>query len=178
MIYRQNASLVVIDVQQRLTAAMADWEPAFDNLSRLLRGAAAIELPVITTEQFPEKLGATVQPLRDLLPNPAIPKTTFSCCLCPAFMETLSATGRDQIVLCGIETHVCVCQTALGLVEAGLDVYVVADAVASRTTRNRDLALQRLSQEGVTAVSTEMFLFEMLDEASGPLFKTILNIVK
>ncbi len=181
-----NAVLVVVDVQGKLARLMHEAEDLFDRVARLVRGAAVLEVPVIATEQNPAGLGPTVDEIRPLLPAEAIPKTAFSCCGEAAFVAALEAAGRRQVLLAescgwllaGIETHVCVYQTARDLLARGYEVHVVADAVSSRSVRNRDIGLTKIQAAGAEGTSVETALFEMLAVAEGPRFKEILKIVK
>ena len=179
MLRAEDTVVVFIDVQGRLAEAMADRDALFANLEKLLRGAAALGLPVLWTEQIPEKLGPTVPALAALLAGvQPIPKSAFSCGGEPAFMERLRALGRRQVLLCGIETHVCVYQTARDLREAGCEVEVVADAVSSRRRENRELALDKLRDCGVRLTGVEMALMELLRVAAGDRFRAVLKIIK
>ena len=178
MLKRDNAVLVFIDVQGRLSELVDGAEALFANLRRLLQGMNALDVPVIVTEQIPEKLGPTREEFQEFIKTPAITKTSFGCCGDPNFFQTLEKTGRKQIILCGIETHVCVYQTAIELLATGHKVYVVADAVSSRDPANKTLALRRMENEGVRLTGTEMVLFELLGDAKDPAFKSILQIVK
>lgn len=178
MLKKENALLVFIDVQGRLAELVSESEALFKNLHRLLEGMNSLEIPVIMTEQIPEKLGATREEFQEFITEPPIAKTTFSCCREPQFFQTLEKTGRRQVILCGIETHVCIYQTALELLAGGYEVTVVTDAVSSRDPANKVLALRRMESEGVKLTGTEMFLFELLGDAKDPAFKSILNVVK
>jgi len=178
MLTCDKAVLVVVDVQGKLARLMHEAEALFDRVARLVRGAAVLEVPVIVTEQNPAGLGPTVEEIRPLLPAAAIAKTAFSCCGEPAFVRALEAAGRRQVLLAGIETHVCVYQTARDLLESGYEVHVVADAVSSRSVRNRDIGLTKMQAAGAEVTSVETALFEMLAVAEGPRFKAILKIVK
>ncbi|MBL7140685.1 MAG: hydrolase [Planctomycetes bacterium] len=178
MLTCDNAVLVVVDVQGKLARLMHEAEDLFDRVARLVRGAAVLEVPVIATEQNPAGLGPTVDEIRPLLPAEAIPKTAFSCCGEAAFVAALEAAGRRQVLLAGIETHVCVYQTARDLLARGYEVHVVADAVSSRSVRNRDIGLTKIQAAGAEVTSVETALFEMLAVAEGPRFKEILKIVK
>jgi nicotinamidase-related amidase len=178
MLNRKNAVLVFIDVQGRLSELVDGPEVLFKNLRRLLEGMTALGVPVVTTEQIPEKLGPTRDEFQPFLTRPPVSKTSFSCCGEPAFAKALEDLKRTQVILCGIETHVCVYQTALDLLEAGYEVSIVTDAVSSRDPANKALALRRLEVEGVSLTGTEMVLFELLSDAKDPAFKSILQIVK
>jgi nicotinamidase-related amidase len=180
MLAADESVLVVVDVQGKLAQLMHEKEALFDALGRLVRGSLALELPVLWMEQNPEGLGATVPEVASVMPGDLtpIPKLSFSCWGEPRFIEALEATARRQVLLCGIEAHVCVYQTARDLLEEGYEVHVVADAVSSRKALNRDVALGRMSQLGAALTTVEGALFEMLGAADGPAFKEILDIVK
>ena len=178
MLNRENAVVIFIDVQGRLSELVDGADALFKNLRRLLEGMKVLDVPVIVTEQIPEKLGPTRDEFQSLITGAPITKTSFSCCGEPAFLQTLVKTSRRHIILCGIETHVCVYQTAIDLLAAGYEVYAVADAVSSRDPANKTLALRRMEDEGVKLTGTEMVLFEILGNAKDPAFKTILKIVK
>lgn len=178
MLSRKNAVLVFIDVQGRLSELVDGSGVLFENLRRLLEGMKALEIPIVVTEQLPEKLGSTRDEFQPLISETPVSKTSFSCCGEKMFCKTVEKLKRTQVILCGIETHVCVYQTALDLLEAGYEVQVVTDAVSSRDPANKGLALRRLEVEGVSLTGTEMVLFELLGDASDPAFKSILQIVK
>lgn len=180
MLTTDNTTLLVIDMQGRLAQVMHNKEQLFANVERIIRGAKVLNLPIIWTEQVPEKLGATIQPIAELMQDVAQPiaKSSFSCCGETSFGPQLTATGRRQILMAGIETHVCVYQTALDLLDQGYHVELVTDAVSSRTEENRQLGIERIKEAGATLTSTEMALFELLRAAKGPQFKEISKIVK
>ncbi len=178
MLKRENTLLVLIDVQGKLSERVDESEALFGNLRRLLAGMNAMDVPIIVTEQIPEKLGSTREEFQKFFTEPPITKTSFGGCGEPAFFQTLEKTGRTQVILCGIETHVCVYQTASELLDAEYEVSVVTDAVSSRNPANKTLALRRMEAEGVKLTGTEMLLFELLGDAKDPAFKSILHIVK
>jgi nicotinamidase-related amidase len=179
MLTENNTALVVVDVQGKLAELMHDKDQLWGNLQKLVKGARALQLPVLWNEQLPEKLGPTIAPLRELLHDlRPMPKNTFSCCGNDEFLRALEATGRKQVLLAGIEAHVCVYQTALDLASRGYEVQVVADAVSSRTRENKEVALGRMKDAGARLTTTEMALFEMLGKAEGPAFSEIIKIVK
>ncbi len=178
MLKKENAVLIFIDVQGKLSERVAGSEALFSNLRRLLQGMNALDVPVIVTEQIPEKLGPTREEFQEFIAEAPIAKSSFGCCGEPAFFQALEKTGRKQVILCGIETHVCVYQTALQLLDTGYEVHVVTDAVSSRDPANKTLALQRMKNEGVKLTGTEMLLFELLGDAKDSTFKSILQIVK
>jgi nicotinamidase-related amidase len=175
----EDTALVLIDVQASLLPLMFECAHTRANLQRLLAGAQALRLPVLWCEQNPRHLGATVPDLAALVPDQQpITKMSFSCCGSDAFMQAVRARGRTTLALCGIETHVCVYQTARDLMAAGYRVEVVADAVSSRTALNRALGLRRMQQLGAVMTSTEMLLLDLLGTAEHPAFKQILKLIK
>jgi nicotinamidase-related amidase len=180
MLTTANTVLIIIDIQGKLAHLMFQKETLFANAEKIIQGAQVLEIPIIWTEQVPEKLGPTIPELAGLLAESVRPisKACFSCCDQPSFMAELAALDRRQVLLAGIETHICVYQTALDLLQAGYEVQVVADAVSSRTAENRQLGLQRMQAAGAILTSTEMALFELLRVAAGPKFKAINQIVK
>jgi nicotinamidase-related amidase len=180
MLNLNDTALVVIDVQGKLAQLMSHKEALFDNLQKVIKGAQVLELPIIWNEQLPEKLGPTIPEIAHLLANTTQPitKASFSCCGNPPFMDALKATQRKQVLLTGIETHVCVYQTCRDLLDLGYEVQVVSDAVSSRSPENRQIGLERMHEAGATLTSTEMALFELLRVAEGPRFKEITRIVK
>ena len=179
MLKTDTTALVLIDVQEKLLVHIHDKERLVDNLVQLIRGVRILELPIIWCEQNPEKIGATIPQLTEHLDGlKPITKMSFSCYRNEEFVRQLEATGAKQILLAGIESHVCVYQTAVQLVEAGYEVQVVTDAISSRTAANRRLGLRRMCESHVRPTSTEMALFELLEVAEGPKFKEILQIVK
>lgn len=178
MLKKENAVLVLIDVQGRLSESVDRADALFANLRRLLEGMNVLGVPVVATEQIPEKLGPTRADLLPLISQPTVAKSSFSCCGEPLFCKAVENLKRHQVILCGIETHVCVYQTALDLIEAGYEVQIVTDAVSSRDPANKALALRRLEIEGASLTGTEMVLFELLGDAKAAEFRSILRIVK
>lgn len=157
-----------------------DRKSTAHNVERLIRGAAILGVPVIVTEQYTKGLGPTIAPLREALGEAYRPieKDCFSAHGCAPFKAQLAALERRQILLAGVETHVCVYQTAGDLVAAGYTVHVVADAVSSRTAENRELALRRMASDGVKLSSTEMALFELTRVAGTDEFRAISRLIK
>lgn len=179
MISRTAAVLVIIDIQGNLAQAMFDKENLFSNTIKLIRGFKALNLPVIVTEQIPQKLGRTLPQIADELEgfNP-IAKESFSCWNENNFKDHLEALSRRHVVLLGIESHVCVYQTALDLIANGYNVHLVADAVSSRTSKNRQIGIDAMKSAGAHVTSTEMVLFELLRTAADPKAKELFKIVK
>jgi nicotinamidase-related amidase len=176
---RARAGLVVVDIQERLWPAMFEKDRLLQNAVLLIRGCATLGLPILATEQYPKGLGRSVPEVATALAGVApMEKTAFSACGAAGFAAALEAKQLSQVILCGIEAHVCVTQTALDLLEKGLNVFVVADAVSSRTPENLRLGLDRMRDAGAAIVSAEMTLFELLGKAGTEEFKKILTLVK
>ena len=175
-----DTALVVIDLQERLVPAMSDFEPCGNRVEMLLKGAVELKLDTIITEQYPKGLGATLPRFAELLPEgtPIIAKTGFSAFEEPAFRTALGSRSRKTLIFCGIESHVCVLQSVLDALARGFAVCLAADAVASRKTSDRDLALQAARAAGATVVSSEALLFMMLRDAKNPAFKAISKLVR
>jgi nicotinamidase-related amidase len=175
----KNSSLLIVDVQQNLAPVMADPRQVYRNCAILLRAAERLAIPVAISEQYPKGLGATVGELMELAPEGAqVEKMHFSCAAAPAVRDRLAGFGRDQVVIAGIEAHVCVLQSALGLKEAGFQVAVVADACSSRDPANHRAAMERMAHNGVEVVTTEMAVFEWMHCAGTPEFKEISKLIK
>ena len=171
--------LLVVDIQEKLAPAIHDSEQVTANSVRLLEGARLLGVPAFVSEQYVKGLGSSVAEIRAAAVDAQFfEKTHFSCAAEPGVVEMLRATGRQQILLTGTETHVCVLQTALGLLAAGFDVFLVADAASSRTPENRQAAIERLRAAGVHIVTTEMVLFEWLHRAATDDFRALLPLIK
>ena len=176
---RDRAALVVVDVQEAFRPAVLDFERVAENAAKLVHGARVLGIPVIVTEQYPKGLGTTVPELADELDGiTPIEKVCFSAGDSDRFNEQLAESGRDQVLLCGIESHVCVNQTADDLLGRGLEVHVARDAVSSRTEENRELGLHKMERAGAVVTSVETALFELLGAAGTPEFKEIQSLVK
>ena len=179
MLKRDETVLVVVDVQGKLATLMYEKEKLFRNLQILIRGARILDLPIIWTEQYPKGLGPTIPEIGSLLDGlTPIEKIDFSCCGESRFMTKLNAINRNQVLICGIETHVCIYQTTLDLIKLGHEVQVVADAVSSRTRENKEIGLQKMAAAGAAITSVEMLLFELLRAAGTDEFKAISNLLK
>jgi len=173
----KTTALLLIDVQERINGVMADQS----HLSRqevLLEAFGVLDLPVVTTEQYPKGLGPTLPDLADRLPSPAIEKETFSCARQPEAMQAIEATGKKQIVVTGIETHVCVLQTALDLLKQGFEVHVPHDAVNSRRPADKEWALHRMAAGGAVITATESALFELLERCGTDQFKAVSKLIR
>jgi nicotinamidase-related amidase len=170
----ETSCLLVVDFQERLMPAIHQADSVVANGAWLIRIAQRLGVPVLASEQYPQGLGHTVAAIRELLPADAfVAKTHFSCAAERDCMRRIDALDREQIVVIGAEAHVCVLQTALGLRAAGKEVYLVADAVSSRSPRDVELALERMRAEGVRVVSREMVAFEWLHQAGTDRFRAI-----
>lgn len=179
---RARAALVVCDVQERLFHAMdADHrEEVMRNIKVLATSARRLQLPVLVTEQYPKGLGHTLQELIDTLGPGVEPieKVSFSCCGVEPFRARLEASGARQVILTGIEAHVCVLMSALDLLAEGLSVHVVADAVTSRTQGNWRLAMDQLRQAGAVVTGAETVLFQLLREADTDEFRELARLIR
>jgi nicotinamidase-related amidase len=179
MLNSDTAILAVIDIQGKLASIMHERESLYDNTRRMIEGAKLFDIPVLLTEQLPDKLGPTVDELAPHLAGvQPIVKSSFSCCGADVFRATLVETRRKQVIITGIEAHICVFQTVADLLADGYEVHVVADAVSSRVAGNRQIALERMPRLGATITSTEMALFELQRQAEGDRFRSLLRIVR
>jgi nicotinamidase-related amidase len=172
---RGRAALVVVDVQEAFRPAVIDFERVAGAAATLVRGARILDLPVIVTQQYPKGLGSTVPELAEHLDGiEPIDKVCFSAAAADGF----DLEGRDQALICGIESHVCVSQTAHDLLERGVQVHVARDAVSSRTEENRELGLHKMEHAGAVVTSVETALFELLGAAGTDEFKQVQALVK
>ncbi len=174
---RDDTALLVIDIQEKLLPLVGGHDRIVWNTGRLIGGAAALKLPVCCTEQYPAGLGPTVPGLREQLAE-VVEKRMFSCRECTGMISGLRDRDIRNILLAGIETHVCVQQTALDLMSAGFNVFVAADATGSRFAIDHDVALGRMKALGATLVTTESALFEWCETSAAPEFKTISQLVR
>jgi nicotinamidase-related amidase len=172
-----DTALLVVDVQERLVEAIHDHQRVVWNVRRLIDGAKVLGLPVFATEKYPKGLGPTVSELAQRLP-PIPAKLTFSCGGCPEIFADLAAQGIGKILICGMETHVCVQQTVLDLLAASWRIYIAVDAVGSRFETDYQIALRRMESAGATLTTTEAALFEWCRIAGTPQFKEISRLVR
>jgi len=176
---RSAAVLVLIDLQERLAAVMGRRAAVVETAVLLAGVARELAMPVIVTRQYPEGLGDLVPELSSAaLEGDPVDKLSFCCTKEPAFGERLADTRRSQVVLAGIETHICVAQTALALRGSGHDVFVVADATCSRRDEDHAVALDRMRAAGVTVTTAESVIYEALGRAGTPEFAAVLTLVK
>jgi nicotinamidase-related amidase len=175
----ENTVLVVIDFQQRLFPVIHEKETLLRNALKLIQGIKVLDIPIILTEQYPRGLGPTIPEMKELLRDvKPLEKVCFGCYSNEGFKQSLEATRRKQVLITGIETHICVYQTAMELARAGYEVQVAADCVSSRDPYNKKIALRRLGAAGINPTTAEMALFELLKVATSDKFKQISGIVK
>ena len=168
---KERTALVVVDVQEAFRPAVEDFDTVVENTRRLMDGAKILGIPTVVTEQYPKGLGRTVEELGNIEP---LEKTCFSAARADGF----DLDGRDQALVCGIEAHVCVSQTAHDLLERGVEVHVASDAVTSRTAANREVGLNKMERSGAILTSVETALFELLGAAGSDEFKQVQRLVK
>lgn len=175
---REETLLLIVDVQERLLPAMAEAEQVESNCVLLARAARQLAIPVLVTEQYPQRLGATVPGIAGVIAG-AQPhaKMLFSACT-DATLAAIGETRRRTVLLCGIEAHVCVLQTALDLIEQEFEVFVAYDAISSRQPSNKQIGWERMRAAGALPTSTESAVFELLREAGTPDFKALLPFIK
>ncbi|HOX25611.1 MAG TPA: hydrolase [Candidatus Krumholzibacteria bacterium] len=176
---KHRLALVVIDIQERFRNLLYDQARLIRNTSRLVRAFRELDLPILVTEHYSKGLGATMSEIRGLLGGlQPLEKITFSCDGDPGFRRAFDGLNRDQVVLCGIESHICVYQTARDLMDRGRQVAIAADAVTSRNAADREIALGHLRRIGVQVMNVEMILFEILREAKTADFQRIAPLLK
>lgn len=176
---RKYAAGLVIDIQERLFPVVTCRDEFMKNALILIKGLQVLGIPLIVTQQYTRGLGETLPEIREVIPGFSyIEKRDFSCCGEPSVMEKLATLAVRQVILLGIESHVCVLQTALDLKEAGMTPVIVADAVTSRTPESVDLAKERFRHEGIMMTSTESLLFELTRTSTAPEFREISRLVK
>jgi isochorismate hydrolase len=178
-IKRDRSLLLVVDIQARLAPAVMHHAQVIARVKALIQVAGLLDIPVYATEHCPDRIGPLVPELRDLIADAQILKKVQFCCTDEAAIrQRLTASSRTQILVTGMEAHVCALQSALGLQECGFHPYFVGDAVGSRHVEDHAAALNRLRDEGVRVVATEMVIFEWLERADAPAFRTALGIIK
>ncbi len=178
-ITRENTVGLIIDLQEKLVPVMEEQEALLRNCMILVKGLQELDIPLIVTQQYTKGLGSTVEPLRSAIQdfNP-VEKREFSCCDNPQVAELLRGKNARQVIICGVECHVCVLQTAVDLKEAGYIPVVVMDCVSSRAWNSLDLAAERFRHEGILMTSCESILFELTRTSAAAAFKAISNLVK
>ncbi len=180
MLSKGNTGLIVVDVQGKLATLMHESNALIENITKLVKGAKALDLPILWLEQNPERLGPTAEPIREVLESTHLPitKYTFDGCKVATFNVAVENAKVDTWLVCGIESHICVYQTAVSLRQSGYRVELVTDCVSSRTAANKALALAKLTANGVVLTGLEMCLYEMVEDCRAPEFKEILALIK
>lgn len=177
-----NSCLLIIDIQTHLTSVMPIKVLARlkRNINILLKGADTLSIPVLTTEQYPKGLGPTEPEIVELLPDDTLKfeKTCFSCTGADQFLQQLKNTGRKQVIIVGIEAHVCILQTAIHLIDEGYQVFVAADGICSRHRENYEASLKRMSRANVIICNTESVIFEWLGDARHEKFKELSRLIQ
>jgi hypothetical protein len=174
-----NTVMLLVDVQGSLAQLMHEKDRLFSSLELMIKGMNILNVPIIWMEQIPSKLGPTLGQLSCLMEeNSPIEKFSFSCCKEPEFMNAFKALGRSQVLLTGIESHICVYQSGHELLNQGCQVQVAEDCVSSRTRENKEIGIKRLVQSGAQITSVEMIFFELMKEAKGDAFKQIVKLIK
>ncbi|MHC4122351.1 MAG: hydrolase [Planctomycetota bacterium] len=179
MLDLQNCWLVVVDVQGKLAQLMYEKQVLFKNIEILIKASKLLKVPILWVQQVPKALGETVGQIAELLTGiEPIDKSSFSCCGDEKFNKRLNGLQRQQVLICGIESHVCVYQTAVDLLKSGKEVTVIADAVSSRSSNNKEIAIDKLKCAGIDISSVEMVLFELLRSCEHPKFKEVAELIK
>ncbi len=180
MLSKGNTGLIVVDVQGKLATLMHESDALIENITKLVKGAKALDLPILWLEQNPERLGPTAEPIREVLESTHLPitKYTFDGCKEATFNVAVENAKVDTWLVCGIESHICVYQTAVSLRQSGYRVELVTDCVSSRTAANKALAFAKLTANGVVLTGLEMCLYEMVEDCRAPEFKEILALIK
>lgn len=175
----ENSLLLIVDVQEKFREHIHNFENTLQNIVSMAEGARLLSVPVVLTEQYPKGLGATVAEILAVAESSErFEKTAFSCCQEAEFNEFLKNSGRKQIIVCGIETHVCVNQTVLDLLNLGYQVHVVVDAVSSRKPENKNIGIEKMQIAGAHMTTVEMSLLELVKDSANPLFKSVQRLIK
>lgn len=175
----KQAMLLIVDVQESFRKQLKDLDNLTRNITILAEAAKILRVPVVLTEQYPQGLGKTIAEISACLgEHKYFEKTAFSCCQAPGFMDMMESIGRNQVIICGIEAHICVNQTTHDLLAHDYVVHVVADAIASRGQRNKEIGWEKMIASGAVPSCVEIALFEMLFEAGTEQFKSVQRLVK
>lgn len=179
MLLAHETALIVIDVQGKLARVVEDSEGAIARIQKLIKIATILEIPITLTAQVPEKIGSTIPEVAGLLPGVLdIPRTSFSVFRSPQICAWLGNLGRPNVLICGFETHICLYQSAVDLLNAGYVVHLVTDCTSSRVDYNKQIALTMLARAGVYLTTVEMLMFEILRDARHPQFKELAALIK
>ena len=178
-ILEEKTVAIVVDIQERLFPVMYEKENMLKNCEILIAGLIELSIPLIVTQQYTKGLGETLPEIKSQIPDFSyIEKRDFSCCGELSFVEKLKETGAENVIICGIESHICVLQTAVDLKEAGLNPIVVMDCVSSRTKENIETAKERFRYENIMMTSCESILFELTRSSTAPAFRAISKLIK
>lgn len=179
MLQQENTGLIIIDVQGKLARIVQNSEKLAENLEKLIKGCQILSIPIVWAEQNPKGLGRTIPELEKLLLHQKpIEKYTFNAYENDVFKQAIIDSGRKRWLICGIEAHICVYQTAIGLLSNNFEVEIVIDSVSSRSAESIEIALQKLQQKGASVTSIEMCLYELVKDARRDIFKGILTLIK
>jgi nicotinamidase-related amidase len=179
MLKTENALLIIIDIQGKLAEVVNESEKHNAAAMKMIAGAQALELPILLTAQAPHKIGHTTEQVRELLPDQhEFARMGFSIYTSPEIVDALKASGRKQMILCGFESHICIYQSALDLMNAGYEVYILVDAVSSRDPQNKSYILQELRAEGAHLVNVETVFYAMMRDPNHPAFKQLSKLVR
>ena len=179
MFTAETTALIVIDVQGKLARSMYNAEAMLQGINSAVRGAQILGMPVLHIEQYPQGLGHTLPEVAELLSDQvAMTKTTFDCCGNPEIVEAIRTMDRPNLLVCGLEAHICVYQSVRSLLGQGYQVELITDAISSRTAENRTLGLERMQAAGARATSVEMCLFDLVQDAASPSFRQLLPLFK
>jgi nicotinamidase-related amidase len=177
-ITHQNAQILIVDVQEKLFSHIYENDHLLKNILKLIEGIKIFQIPYVHNEQYPKGLGKTLPQIQSLLENKPYEKITFSCAKEEKTLQKLKSNNKKFIILCGTEAHVCVLQTALDLKELGFTPILVTDCIGSRKQQDKDIAIQRMMQEGILLTTVESLLFELCQSADNESFKQISQLVK
>lgn len=177
---REHAALAVIDMQEAFRPVIQDFGEVAARIGKAVQGAHLLEVPVVVTEQYPRGLKHTAEEVLAHLPNDSrvVEKMCFSSCGAGDFQAQLDTRNIKQVIVCGIEAHICVAQTVLDLLSRGIEVHLLVDCITSRKKENKDIALSRLIQAGAVPSNLEMVLFELMRTADSPQFKAVQSLIK
>lgn len=180
LLTRKRAALAVIDIQEKFRPVMPDFDAVAERIAVMVRACELLEVPIIVTEQYPQGLGSTDAKVKSLLPGdtPIIDKVSFSACGTPEFDLQLREKHVEQVMLVGIEAHICVSQTAHDLLQLGYQVHLISDAIGARFENNKAVALAKMQRAGAILSSVEMALFELMKASTAISFKEIQKLIK
>ncbi|WP_261841439.1 hydrolase [Aliamphritea ceti] len=179
MLTAETTALIVIDVQGKLARSMYNAETMLQCITRAIQGAKILGIPVLHIEQYPQGLGATLPEVSELLADQTpMSKTTFDCCGNPEIVSRIESLNKTNLLVCGLEAHICVYQSVRSLLSKGYNVEIIEDAISSRTAENRALGLNRMTAAGAQRTSVEMCLFDLVQDAASPAFRQLLPLFK